>query len=96
LSDTGQLKVKAPVDMPSVAVHPPGNMLDVGMEGFLSPQDNLLCIWQVPKQDISSTFSGNARYCSKSIMGMINRFPVKGLARKHIQNVANKYLGKEE
>jgi hypothetical protein len=71
-------------------------MLDVGMEGFLSPQDDLLCIWQVPKQDISSTFSGNARYCPKSIMGMINRFPVKGLARKHVQNVVNKYLGKEE
>jgi hypothetical protein len=25
-----------------------------------------------------------------------SRFPVKGLARKHVQNVVNKYLGKEE
>ena len=25
-----------------------------------------------------------------------SRFPVKGLARKHVQNAVNKYLGKEE
>jgi hypothetical protein len=59
--------------------------METGMEGFLSPQDDLLCIWQVPKQDISSTFSGNARIMLESIVGLINRFPVKGLARKHVQ-----------
>jgi hypothetical protein len=54
---TTKSTTKAPADMPSVAVHPPSNKMDNGMEGFLSPQDDLLCISQVPKQDISSTFS---------------------------------------
>ena len=82
LSETGQLKVKAPADMPSVAVHPPDNKMETGMEGFLSPQDDLLCIWQGPKQDISSTFSGNARIMLESMMGHDKPFSRQGTHKK--------------
>jgi len=52
------------------------------MEGFLSPQDDLLCIWQVPKQDISSTFSGNASYLLESNLGHDKPFSRQGTRKK--------------
>ena len=96
LSETGQLKVKAPADMPSVAVHPSDNKMETGMEGFLSPQDDLLCIWQVPKQDISSTFSGNAKLLLESILGHDKPFSRRGNRTKTCSKTMVKYRSFKE